>query len=120
MRYLSGPHEGMTRNVSKLDPKTIFRRLLEFGSDWNIDYSQATEDEKSIWYGFDVKSRIIRALADGRCVYYMGRAYLADDTSKVIEVAIQVLEDINRSAHYCNLEIDDEYGVVIAANYALN
>ncbi|MBW6441496.1 hypothetical protein K0B04_01125 [Patescibacteria group bacterium] len=120
LTYLSGPHKGRKRNVTKVDPEIIFHKILKFGWGWEIEYFEATEDEEDLWWGYDVGTRISRALKEGRPVHYMGKVYIANNPSEVVKVAREVSDDINRSAHEFGLESDDEYGVVIGAYRCLN
>jgi len=120
LRYLSGPHKGRKRNVTDADPEIIFRNMLEFGWDWSIDYSKATKEKVSIWWGFDVGARIRRALAYGRTVYFMGYAYEVRDPDEFETVAREVVDCINRAAHTIGIERDDECGLVINAYISLN
>ena len=112
--YLSGPHKGRTRNVTHADPETVLYKVIDYGWWWEIDYSDATEEETENWFPVDLGFRIGRASASGRPIYFMGRIYVAQEPSKIFEVAQRVIDEINWSACEISIDIDDGCGLFIS------
>lgn len=94
------------------DPAGLIMDLVRQGYAWNIDWSQATEQEAFLWGRADMVGRILRALSIGRPVFFQGTKYHA--TPETIEkVAGQVEDAIAYSGRMVVVEADDEQGVRI-------
>ncbi len=120
IKIVSGPHAGKRRVVRdgkhqgrKVDPLKLLRSLIGLGSRWEIEYTQADDNEAFEWGRIDYTARMFRALIERRPVYFMGVAYLA--TPENLEHVLEVLETaIVQSGYTIRLEYDDERGVSIA------
>ena len=107
IKALNGPHTGKVRDVSSLiNPEELLRSMLEHGWTWEINYSQATPEEKFVWGRVDLITRCVRALTQNLPVIFLGKVY--DDAGE--------LEDaIVASGRMVSLGRDDEHGVTILA-----
>jgi hypothetical protein len=108
LRYISGPRKGRTRNVTNFDPEILLYNLVDHGFWWEIDYSDATEEEIDNWSPVDIGCRVGRAVASGRPVYFLGRIFVVEDESKVLEVVDGVIDAISWCA--CDLFVDRDDG----------
>lgn len=114
MTLLTGPYAGITRDVSEVDPKVLFHSVcVEHNWEWKIDYSQATEEESQLWGGQDLAIRSIRALQNGRSVYFLDKKYHGFSEEIVGELEDALVD----SGRLFWLESDDENGVVIKAGH---
>ena len=50
-------------DVSDKNPSEVLKPLLHTNSEWEIDYSAATSNEKSKWHSADLYNRCVRALS---------------------------------------------------------
>jgi hypothetical protein len=94
------------------DPSELIMDLVRQGYVWDIDWSRATEQETFLWGQADMVGRILRALSDGRPVFFQGTEYRATPET-IKEVAGQVEDAIANSGYMVVVEADDEQGVRI-------
>lgn len=115
MKMLSGPHAGKVSDTSGLQPEELLSSALEHGWQWEIDYSQATEEEKFRWLAQDIAVRCVRALAAGLPVRFMDRTFQirSKDPEQFRQVAGELEDLIVNSGRIITLGSDDENGVVI-------
>jgi hypothetical protein len=105
---LSGPYTGQSRIVSaEIKPEELFRSLLDHDWEWEVDYSQATETEKFLWFRQDLVCRCIRALKRGLPVRFMDRQFQGLERAGDLEDAIV------GSGRNITLGRDDETGVEV-------
>jgi hypothetical protein len=105
----SGPYAGKVREVpSGLDPQRILMEFVRNDWDWEVNYRQATEEEKFIWGRQDLVARCMRALKRGLPVKFLGREY------RGLESAIQLEDDIVSSRRMVTIGRDNQNGVEIA------
>src|SRR3989338_10806748 len=76
---LSGPYAGRTREVPPgISPVSFLFQLAEADWRWKVHWGVgAPTTEEFEWARADIAARIIRALAHGRVVRFMGREYRA-------------------------------------------
>ena len=120
IRILSGPHAGKEREVrdnmyegTEINPLQLLRQLVEIGSMWRIDFSQATPAEVLDWGRADMVARIMRALERGRVVEFMGVQYRAQALDDLPRLAGEIEDAIVYSGHFVVVARDDENGVLI-------
>lgn len=113
LKYLSGPHKGRTRDVTKLDPEDLLYNLVDRDFWWEIDYSDATEEEVDNWSPVDIGCRVGRAVASGRPVYLLDRIFVLKDVSKILEVVDEIIDTINWCACELSVDRDDGCGLFI-------
>ncbi len=101
------------QDVSLEDPDEVFANLVSHGWNWEIDYSQATDEEAFNWRSSEVAVRILRALFQGRPVTYMGKVYSAKSPEEAREVAFAIEDEMVASERLLGIERDDEAGLVL-------
>ena len=75
IRLLSGPYAGQEREIpADANPADFIAAILQHGWDWQVDYFQATEEEKFLWFRQDLVARCVRALSKGRQVRLWARS----------------------------------------------
>jgi hypothetical protein len=121
IRILSGPYAGKVWEVRdntyeghEINPSRLLWQLVEVGSRWQIDFSNATENETVDWGRADMTLRYLRALLEGRSVFFQEVEYHADSPDQAPVVGQQIEDAIVVSGHYVTVEYDDERGVSIA------
>ncbi len=116
---LTGPFAGETREVPKnIDPLQLIMSFVYHEDEWEIDYSEATEEEILEFMKADIAGRIIKALKDGRKVYFLDKVYEAETEEEIFEVAQEIEDDIVKSKKFITILKDDENGLIIgAANF---
>jgi hypothetical protein len=107
MKILTGPNRAKVRNVSSTeDPSRLFQELAERDWDWELDLSEATDDERFLWTREDIVARCMRAI---HCrylpVFFMGKEY---NDSKELRQALAV------STRQIVMVTDDDTGVEIS------
>ena len=122
IKIIAGPYAGQVRRVRDnrfrgmpVDPVRLLTQLMQRGSRWEIDYSQADRNEIVDWGRADLTVRYLRALYEGRPVRFMGGEYraTAGDQKEAVAIGQQIEDIVSTSGHYVFLESDDENGVSI-------
>ncbi len=121
IKILSGPHAGKSRWIRdgrfrgrEIDPVRLLEQLRALGSRWQIDFSRATENETIDWGRADMTLRYVRALIEGRPVFFQGVEYRAASEAEVPTVAQTIEDAIVTSGYHVVVEYDDQRGVSIA------
>lgn len=122
IRIVSGPHAGKVRELHdnvhggvEFDPIELLRQLVQLGSRWQIDYTAASKNEKLDWFRADLSCRVVRALLEGRPVFFEGKRYQAASKEDVGNLTGEIEDAIAGSGHYVTVVSDDEHGVRIGA-----
>jgi hypothetical protein len=110
--HLSG--QMLDASASGLTPQDILCGISGYKWRWETDYSQATEEEKSVWARQDTTMRIVRALAQGLPVRVLGKEYRSASLQGAFQVAAEIEDLILESGQEVYLESDDDHGVVIS------
>jgi hypothetical protein len=63
IKIITNQDECNSIDVSSKEPSEVLKPLLSTNSEWEIDYSAATSNEKSKWHHADLYNRCIRALS---------------------------------------------------------
>lgn len=120
IKILSGPHAGKEREVrdnmyegTEINPLQLLGQLVQIGSVWKIDFSQASPAEVLDWGRADMINRIMRALLRGRVVELMGKEYRAQYRDDILRLAGEIEDAIVYSGHHVVVARDDETGVLI-------
>lgn len=109
---LSDPYIG----VELEDPPIAILNSLALREwDWEVDYSEATEEEISLWFRKELAIRIFFTLTRGLPVYFQGRQYQSEsegegDLSETLE---SLQEDIKKSEGGITIISNDERRLVI-------
>ena len=117
MKMLTGPYAGEARVIPKeFDPAEFMHSLFQHGWKWEIDYSQATDEEIYFWFRQDIAIRCVRAIMADLPVKFMDRVFQTkSEDPEVIKKIIGEIEDtIADSGRLITLQSDDEKGVIIA------
>ncbi len=118
IKILSGPYAGKEREITEemgVDPHPLFMEFVRFGYRWHVDYSRANESEKFQWWREDLAARIVRALREGRPVFFQDVEYRSSSSrDEVFEVAGKIEDAIVGSGYFVTVGYDDERGVLIA------
>lgn len=122
---LDGPWAGRVRHMvdgvsaetgTPVDPGELFTSFLQHGWRWEVDYSEATEEETFSWLRNEMAVRIIRALQEGREVKFLGRKWRVQKNESVQDVAQDVEDAIVVSGRLISISRDDESGLVISTH----
>jgi len=114
MKLLSGPHNGAVRIIpSDIKPSDLINQLVGHGWQWQIDYSQASDQEKFDWCLADTVGRILRALLSGRPVQFMDMRWQIKPGDDVIELVGKVEDYISESGKLIKVIQDNENGLII-------
>ncbi len=117
---VNGDYAGETRVIpSDISPESLLGSFLEYGWEWSIDYSQATEEEIFEWARQDMSCRILRALKEGRSVRFLDKEFRLKtgwSSKELIKVTVEVETMVTNSDRIVSIEYDDETGVGIKDN----
>lgn len=118
----SGEWAGRSRELtlSQVDPMELFQSFLQHGDGWQVDYSQATEEERFHFFRAELIARIMRALEEGRPIFFLEKKWQMKSDSSPIALAGEIEDAIANSSRMITLGKDDEKGLVIeAAGYEI-
>ncbi len=112
---LTGPHAGKIREVPTdfLDPLSLLQEFAKNDWKWDIDWTNATEEEAFIWGRADMVGRILAALLHGRTVWFQGTEYCVTNPAELEQVLSEVEDVIVESGFNVAVESDDANGVRI-------
>lgn len=115
VQILDGHMAGRTfdASASGLSPQDILCGISGYKWRWETDFSQATDEEKSVWSKQDVTMKIVRALAQGLPVRVLGKEYRSGFLQDAFQTAAEIEDLILASGHKAVLESDDHTGVTI-------
>lgn len=110
VKLIDGSYAGRVREIPEyFEPLEFLNEISRHGWHWEVDYSQTTSKESFVWGRADMVVRAVRALAEGRRVYFLGKIYLGLE-------AVGELEDaVVDSGRMIRLGFDDKRGVQILA-----
>lgn len=119
---LDGPFYGNVRifeGITNLEtgkevrPFSLLKIFLIEEWQWEINYSQATDQEKLEWLVEDLSARAIRALKAGLPVFFQDKAYRVESLENYAQVANRLEQDIGDSEKMISIDSDDKKGLVI-------
>ena len=118
---LTGPFAGSTRTSaqvpSDIDPMAIVADIVRHGWGWSIDWSQATTEEAFLWGRADFVCRILRALAEGRPVRFLGRVYGPAANADELATLVGKVEDaVAESGRNVFILADDAFGLTVGVH----
>jgi len=116
VKLLEGPFSGKSKRVDeKISPEDFFQELFLSGWRWEVDYSQASTEEKYRWFRVDLASRCARTISMGLPVNFLGKTYQVDskDSAGQALKLCQLEDAIVASGRMITIERDDDNGVVI-------
>lgn len=88
----------------------LLNQLVATGTAWEIDFSRADEAEAIEWGRHDLAARCLRAVLEGRTVFFMNREYATMEEMGELEDAIA------GSGLMVRVDSDDESGLHIGAH----
>lgn len=114
---LSGRFAGITRVIPEnQDPGEFIGSIFAHGWKWEIDYSQANEDEKLAWFKEDMSARCVRAIVSGLPVRFLDKIFQekTGDLEKRKTIVGELEDAIVESGRMVSIEQDNEDGVIIS------
>lgn len=115
---ITGEWAGRSRalTLADVEPRELFNSFVQHGDWWQVDYSQATEEEVFHFFRAELVVRIIRALLGGLPVRFQDQIYLvrSADKGEAQKITGDIEDAIVNSGQFITLEYDDERGVSIA------
>lgn len=96
----------------EVEPSEVFSsfRMREGSEELEVDYANATDEEKKMWLPAEIIFRILRAIENGMPVKFQEEEFLGDDPYKVAE---KLLGKITASGCKKIRVKDDEAGLTI-------
>lgn len=95
-----------------IDRTYMLMDFVEMGLEWEINFSQALDDEAYYWGRIDIGARIMRAIIQDRRIIFGENIYSSTGADKVA-LAVKIENEIVCSGKMIFLESDDEDGVNI-------
>jgi len=103
-------------NNQPVDPGEFLLSFLKNGWRWEVDYSEATQEEILLWYRYDCAIRVIRALREGReVVFRREQKWSLGESQNLKDVAQEIEDAIVAWEGGVSISRDDEIGLVISA-----
>ena len=96
-----------------VEPSQLFAGFLKHGDSWEVDYSEATEEETFTWFRSEICARMVRALTTGRPVKFLDRVWRVKAGDDPQQVAQDLEDAVVASGRLITIDSDDEKGMVI-------
>jgi hypothetical protein len=114
---LAGPNAGQVIEApfGLVTPQDILCGVAGYRYPWSTDYTEATDDERSLWESQELSMKLVRALATGATVTFLGKEYRSNGVEGAFEIASQIEEDILDSGKISYLESESDDRVILGA-----
>ncbi len=114
---LAGPYSGQVVEApfGLVTPQDILCGVAGYRYPWTTDYSDATDDERSLWESQELSMKLVRALVSGATVVFLGKEYRSDGIEGAFEIASRIEEDILDAGKVAYLESETDDRVILGA-----
>lgn len=108
---LAGPSAGQVIEApfGAVAPQDILCGAACYQYPWSVDYSDATDEERSLWESQDLSMKLVRALSNRKTVSFLGKEYRSGGIAGAFEVASRIEEVLldTGKVGYFESETDD-------------
>lgn len=117
---LAGPNAGQVIEApfGLVAPQDILCGAAGYRHPWTVDYSDATEDERSLWESQELSMKLVRALSSDKTVSFLGKEYRSGGVPGAFEVAADIEESILENGVIAHFESETDDRVVLGARSA--
>lgn len=114
---LAGPNAGQVIEApfGLVTPQDILCGVASYRYPWTTDYTEATDDERSLWESQELSMKLVRALASGATVTFLGKEYRSDGVTGAFEIASRIEEDVLDTGKVAYLESEEKDRVTLGA-----
>lgn len=114
---LAGPYAGQVIEApfGVVTPQDILCGVAGYRYPWSTDYAEATNDERALWESQELSMKLVRALATGATVTFLGKEYRSDGVTGAFEVASRIEEDILDAGKVAYFESESDDRVILGA-----
>ena len=113
---LAGPYAGQVVEApfGLVTPQDILCGIAGYRYPWTTDYSDATDDERSLWESQELSMKLVRALVSGATVAF--RKGIPERRHRnAFEIASRIEEDILDAGKVAYLESETDDRVTLGA-----
>ncbi len=116
VQIMDGHLAGQTLDASAfgLTPQDILCGISGYKWRWETDFSQATDEEKSLWSKQDMTMKIVRALAQGLPVFVLGKEHRSESLQDAFQTAAKIEDLLLETGSEVVVESDDDTSIVIS------
>ncbi len=114
---LAGPYAGQVIEApfELVTPQDILCGVSGYRHPWTTDYSDATDDERNLWESQELSMKLVRALASGATVEFLGKEYRSNGVEGAFEIASRIEEEILDAGKVAYLESETDDRVILGA-----
>lgn len=114
---LAGPYAGQVIEApfGLVTPQDILCGVASYRYPWITDYTEATDEERALWESQELSMKLVRALATGATVGFLGKEYRSDGTTGAFEVASRIEEDILDTGKVAYFESESDESIILGA-----
>lgn len=114
---LAGPYAGQVIEApfGAVTPQDILCGVARYRYPWTTDYTEATDDERNLWESQELSMKLVRALASGATVSFLGKEYRSNGVEGAFEVASRIEESILDTGKVAYLESESDDRVALGA-----
>ncbi|MFH1029810.1 MAG: hypothetical protein V1770_00945 [bacterium] len=98
---------GSLEEGSNISPGNLFTTLIFAKQGWRIDFSEATEIEKSLWRTPNIQYKIFSAWQAGKQVKILGKIFRPSVKDGEVDIALTLAEIADSLPESDNLKIID-------------
>lgn len=112
---LAGPLAGQVIEapLGLVTPQDILCGAACYRHPWVTDYSEATDEERSLWKGQELSMRLVRALSNGGTVEFLGKEYRSGGIVGAFEVASEIEDQITKNGKVVCFELESNDRIVV-------
>lgn len=114
---LAGPYAGQVIEApfEFVTPQDILCSVANYRHPWTVDYSDATDEERNLWESQELSMKLVRALANGATVSFLGKKYRSGGIEGAFEVASRIEEELLDTGKVGYFESETDDSVVLGA-----
>lgn len=94
---LAGPYarQVIEAPFGEITPQDVLCTISGFRHPWTVDYSEATDEEKDLWENQEISMRVVRELASGATVSFLGKKYRSGSIKGAFEIVSEIEQLLN-------------------------
>ena len=114
---LAGPSAGQVIEApfGVVAPQDILCGAANYRYPWTVDYADATDEERNLWESQDLSMKLVRALASGKTVSFLGKDYSSGGIVGAFEVASEIEDQVLGSGQALHFESETDERVTLGA-----
>ncbi|QQS21137.1 MAG: hypothetical protein IPL87_01230 [Candidatus Moraniibacteriota bacterium] len=114
---LAGPYAGQVIEApfGLVTPQDILCGIAGYRHEWNVDYTDATVEERDLWESQELSLKLVRALAAGATISFLGKEYHSHGVAGAFEAAAEIEESLLESGKTAYFEAESSDRILLGA-----